>query len=207
MSIETHYNVACFVIYLQNIVIWVCSNENYSLKKFHTFGIINQSYYKANSMVILPMNQHEVEHPIVIGGGDLKLFSFQDLKPFLSAKQTDELEAQTFKYVDHLKLCDATNRYNSDYMLFCHIPIHVLVFKLSIFHLQAIAKQHGIKTLAHVNKSSILTWGSGPLFCMARVLIPFRFVIPFSLLTVKLENLETIKMSKTKYKMLAIEST
>ena len=34
----------------------------------------------------------------------------------------------------------------------------VLVFRLSIFHLQAIAKQHSIKTLAHTNKSSILKY-------------------------------------------------
>jgi hypothetical protein len=78
------------------------------------------------------------------------------LKPFLSAKQTEEFETQNFKYVDHLKLCDAKIRYNSENVLFCQIPIHVLVCKLSKFHLQAMAKQYGMNILAHANKSSIL---------------------------------------------------
>jgi hypothetical protein len=155
MSIKTQYNVASFVMYLENIIIWVCSHDKYSPKKCHTLGVVNRSSCKTCSMVILPMNKHEVEHPIVIGGGDLKLFSFKDLKPFLSGKQTDGLEAQTFKYVDHMKLFDATNMYNSEHVLLCQIPIHALVFKLSILQLQAIAKQHDIKILAHANKSSI----------------------------------------------------
>src|SRR5882762_3905682 len=87
MSIKTQYNVASFVMYLENIIIWVCSHDKYSPKKCHTLGVVNRSSYKTCSMVILPMNKHEVEHPIVIGGGDLKLFSFKDLKPFLSGKQ------------------------------------------------------------------------------------------------------------------------
>ena len=78
------------------------------------------------------------------------------MKPFLSAKQTEEFGTQTFKYVDCLKLCDAKTRYNFENVLFCKIPIHVLVCKLSNFHLQAIAKQYGINLLAHANKSSIL---------------------------------------------------
>ena len=155
MSIKTQYNVASFVMYLENIIIWVCSHDKYSPKKCHTLGVVNRSSCKTCSMVILPMNKHEVEHPIVIGGGDLKLFSFKDLKPFLSGKQTDGLEAQTFKYVDHMKLFDATNKYNSEHVLLCQIPIHAFVFKLSILQLQAIAKQHDIKILAHANKSSI----------------------------------------------------
>jgi hypothetical protein len=59
---------------------WVCSNEKYSLKKFHTFGIVTQSYFKANSLVIFPMNWHEVKHLIVIAGSVyFKLIFLQSL--------------------------------------------------------------------------------------------------------------------------------
>jgi hypothetical protein len=59
MSIETHYNTASFVIYLENIIIQVYSCVKYSQKKFHTLGLIGRSS-KTHSMVILPMKQHKV---------------------------------------------------------------------------------------------------------------------------------------------------
>src|SRR6202050_922070 len=55
MSIETHYDVTGLVIYLEIIIIWVCSHNKYSQNKYHILGVVSRSSNKTCSIAILPM--------------------------------------------------------------------------------------------------------------------------------------------------------
>ena len=69
MCIKTHYNVAGFVMHLENIFIWVSSCDRYSQKKLHTLRVVGRLPYKTSSIMTMPMKCNEVEHSNVIGGG------------------------------------------------------------------------------------------------------------------------------------------
>lgn len=90
------------------------------------------------------VNEDRTQHSTPIGGGILELFNYEELKPFLIFPQVNEPEAQAFKYIDHLKHDDAEKKYTTEFFLFCQMPLHTLVSKLSLFHLHAIAKQHDV---------------------------------------------------------------
>jgi hypothetical protein len=89
------------------------------------------------------MNYDTDLHSSPIGGGALELFNFKELAPFIIVSHGKKLdfEIQAFKYIDHLKVHEAEKKSGNKNLLFCQMPLHFLVSKLSLNHLQNIAKK------------------------------------------------------------------
>jgi hypothetical protein len=158
-SIETRHNVTFFIIYLEGIILQAIPHWKFQKKSVHTtIDLVSRSHDENHIDVVktLPVSENKTQHSTPIGGGILELFNFEELKPFLIFPQVNELEAQAFKYINHLKHNEAEKKYTSESFLFCQMPLHTLVSKLSLFHLHAIAKQHDVHILAHATKSNIL---------------------------------------------------
>ena len=90
---------------------------------------------------VSPMNYDTDLHSSPMGGGAFELF--EELAPFIIVSQGKKLEFETqaFKYIDHLKVHEAEKKSGNKNLLFCQMPLHFLVSKLSLNHLQNIAKK------------------------------------------------------------------
>jgi hypothetical protein len=122
----------------------------------------HRSQNGTGSVKVPPVNYDTDLHSSPIGGGALALFNFEELTSFIIFAQGKKpgFETQAFKYIDHLKVHEAENKYSEKNLLFCQMPLHSLVSKLSLNQLQEIAKQHHGSLLAHASKNYILKYFS-----------------------------------------------
>jgi hypothetical protein len=161
--VEIHYNITSFVVYLENIIFQGFAHWKYQEKNVCIAGnFVSRSQNGTGSATVPPVNYDTDLHSSPVGGGALALFNFEELTSFIifSQGKKPEFETQAFKYIGHLKVHEAENKDSEKNLLFCQMPLHSLVPKLSLNQLQGIAKQHHVSLLAHASKNYILKYFS-----------------------------------------------
>jgi len=160
------YNGALFLVtYLENIVSQIGSCWKHKKIQAHnttcpvlTNGRLYHNIHSSGHFdKPLSALEDEFQHAVPIGGGVLdSSFTFDEINPFIVSLCTSDLKTQSFKYVDHLKQCEAVVKYNSNKSLLCQIPFQNLGPKLSVHQLRVIARQHNIFISARASKSNIM---------------------------------------------------
>ena len=152
--IETHYNITTLIVYLENIIFQRSAHWKYQEEKVCIVGdFVSQSLNGTGPTKVPPMNYDTDLYSSPIGGGALQLFNFEESAPFIIFSQSKKLEFETqaFKYIDHLKVHEAEKKSSDKNLLFCRMPLHFMVSKLSLNHLQNIVKQHYVFPFSSCN--------------------------------------------------------
>jgi hypothetical protein len=122
----------------------------------HRIGLqSNGTLPPAESPIPVSDSIHTSQLPMGGGYRHIRVLKFSYISPFIISPPVKHPQDQSVLFVDHLDIVTAREKYKDASMIFCDIPLDLLVPNLLQQNLRDIATQHGVFLNIHATKKKI----------------------------------------------------